>query len=165
MTHAFALRCGTGPAGADRPRVLAPPPLVYLPALGAGFALQALLSDIAPPDRAVRVLGYALVVAGGALAGSFVRAFLRARTSIDFGRATTLVTTGPYRLSRNPGYVGMALVYAGIAVASGAWLAFATVVPALVAIDRCVIRGEERHLEKVFGDEYRAYTRRVRRWL
>lgn len=164
MTHAFSLRCGTA-ADSDRPRVLAPPPFLYLPALGAGFALQALLAEVAAPDRPVRVLGYALLLAGGALAAAFVRSFLRARTSIDFGRATALVTTGPYRVSRNPGYVGMALVYAGIAVAAGAWLAFATLVPALVAIDRCVIRGEEAHLAARFGAEYDAYRRRTRRWL
>ena len=165
MTSAFTLRCSARSAGADGPRVLAPPPLLYLAAFGAGLALHAAVSDLARPGVPGRVAGWLLVAVGGALAVAFVRAFLRARTSIDFGRATTLVTTGPYRFTRNPGYLGMALVYAGAAVLTGGWWAFATLVPAIVAIDRCVVAGEERHLAAVFGDEYRAYCARVRRWL
>ena len=164
-THAFTFRCTTSSDDPERPRVLAPPPVIYLPALAAGIGLHALVAGLDASGRAGRLAGYALMLAGGALAASFARAFLRARTSIDFGRATTLVTTGPYRLSRNPGYLGMALVYAGVAVVTGGWLAFATLVPALVAIDRCVIRGEEAHLAARFGAEYEAYRRRTRRWL
>lgn len=163
-TSAFTLRCTTR-SGTDAPRVLAPPPVIYGAFLAAGLGLHAALADLDRPALAGRLLGWALVVAGVALAGSFLRALLRARTSFDFGRATALVTTGPYRLSRNPGYLGMALVYAGVVVLTGGWWALATLVPALVVVDRCVIRGEERHLESVFGDEYRAYAARVRRWV
>ena len=164
-TSAFTLRCTARSAGADGPRVLAPPPVIYAVFLAAGLGLHAVVSDLARPGVPGRVAGWALVAVGGALAASFARAFLRARTSIDFGRATTLVTTGPYRFSRNPGYLGMALVYAGVVVLTGGWWAFATLVPALVAVDRCVIAGEERHLDSVFGESYRAYRARVRRWL
>ena len=75
------------------------------------------------------------------------------------------MTGGPYRISRNPGYVGMALTYAGVATLTSAWWAFATLAPAVVVVDRCVIRGEERHLEQRFGAAYDAYRQRVRRWL
>ena len=71
------------------------------------------------PDR--WPLGAALVLSGFALARSFVAAFHRADTAVDPRRPTTvIVTTGPYRLTRNPGYLGMTLVYAGIAALSGA---------------------------------------------
>jgi protein-S-isoprenylcysteine O-methyltransferase Ste14 len=92
--------------------------------------------------------------------------FRRAGTHINPGEpATTLVTTGPYRLSRNPGYLGMAFAYSGIAVLSGALWALALLLPTLFLIDRGVIRREERYLERTFGDEYLRYRSRTRRWI
>ena len=76
-----------------------------------------------------------------------------------------LVTTGPYRLSRNPGYLGMALGYAGIAILFGALWALVPLVPTLVLIDRGVIRREERHLERRFGEQYSRYRAQTRRWI
>ena len=100
------------------------------------------------------------------LAGSFVRAFRRANTPVDPGRATTaIVTTGPYRLSRNPGYLAMALAYAGIAVLTDTLWAFVTLLPTLILIDRGVIKREERYLELKFGEDYLRYKARTRRWL
>ena len=154
------------PAETEAPGVIAPPPLIYLGALGAGFALEAALPSASLPAAVRRPLGGALVLAGSALAGSFVRAFRRAGTPIPpYHPATALVTTGPYRLTRNPGYVGMTLTYAGIAVLASAVWPLVTLPPALLAIDQGVIAREERHLESRFGDEYRRYTARVRRWL
>jgi protein-S-isoprenylcysteine O-methyltransferase Ste14 len=68
-------------------------------------------------------------------------------------------------VSRNPGYLGLALTYAGIAALVPAPWAYATLVPALVVVDRMVIAREERYLEGRFGDEYLRYKARVRRWL
>jgi len=153
-------------ADIESPGVVAPPPLVYLGALGAGFALEAALPSASVPSAVRWPVGATLVLAGGALAGSFVRAFRRADTPIPpYHAATALVTTGAYRLTRNPGYVGMTLTYSGIAVLAGALWPFATLLPALAVIDRGVIAREERHLEARFGDEYRRYRSRVRRWL
>ena len=107
-----------------------------------------------------------VLLGGLVLAASFVRAFRRAGTPVNPGEsATTLVTTGPYRLSRNPAYLGMALGYAGIAILSGALWALVPLVPTLLLIDRGVIRREERHLERKFGEEYLLYRARTRRWL
>ena len=78
---------------------------------------------------------------------------------------TALVTTGPYRISRNPGYLGLALAYAGIAVLAHAVWVLAMLVPALVVVDRMVIAREERYLERRFGEQYSSYKRRTRRWL
>jgi protein-S-isoprenylcysteine O-methyltransferase Ste14 len=111
-------------------------------------------------------VGVVLLVAGGALAASFITAFRRAGTPVDVRQATTtIVITGPYRLSRNPGYLALALVYAGIAVLAGALWAFVPLVFALVLIDRAVIAREERYLEGKFGGEYLRYKARTRRWL
>jgi protein-S-isoprenylcysteine O-methyltransferase Ste14 len=62
-------------------------------------------------------------------------------------------------------YVGMAALYAGLALATGVVLALALLPVVLVAVDRLVIAREERFLIRHFGDEYRAYQSRVRRWI
>ena|SRR5437870_323510 len=149
----------------DAPGVIAPPPLIYLAGLGIGFGLAALLPSASFPGWLAWSLGSILLLGGLVLAASFVRAFRRAGTPVNPGEsATTLVTTGPYRLSRNPAYLGMALGYAGIAILSGALWALVPLVPTLLLIDRGVIRREERHLERKFGEEYLLYRARTRRW-
>jgi protein-S-isoprenylcysteine O-methyltransferase Ste14 len=149
----------------DAPGVIAPPPLIYLSALAVGFGLEALLPSASLPD-ALRWLGGALVLAGLTLMGSFVSSFRRASTAVDPGKPTTaVVTSGPYRLTRNPGYLGMALVYTGIALLTGALWTLVALLPALAVIDRAVIAREERYLEAKFGQDYLAYKARVRRWV
>jgi protein-S-isoprenylcysteine O-methyltransferase Ste14 len=150
----------------DAPGVIAPPPLIYLLAFGAGLGLDGALPSASPPAAVAVPAGAALAAGGCALAGSFVAAFRRARTPVDPRHATTaLVTSGPYRISRNPGYLGLTLVYTGATVATGKLWALVPLVGALVVIDRGVIAREERYLERKFGDEYRSYRARVRRWL
>jgi protein-S-isoprenylcysteine O-methyltransferase Ste14 len=146
--------------------VIAPPPLIYLGGLAAGFGLEALLGSPSVPGALAWPVGAALMVTGGALARSFFRAFGSAGTPVSpYSTPTKLVTTGAYRLSRNPGYLGMALAYAGIAVVAGAVWALAPLVVVLVLIDRGVIAREERFLEGKFGEDYLRYKRRTRRWL
>ena len=151
---------------AEMPGVIAPPPLIYLGGLIVGFLLEALLPGTSIPAAVAWPVGVVLIVAGGVLARSFFRAFQRAETPISpYASATALVTTGPYRLTRNPGYLGMALAFAGIAVVTGALWLFLPLVVVLVVIDRGVIVREERYLEARFGGEYRRYRKRTRRWL
>ena len=92
--------------------------------------------------------------------------FRRASTTIKpFERPASLVADGPYRFSRHPMYLGMALVLVGVGVMLGT-LGPLVVVPAFVwAMEVAFIRAEERDMEAVFGEEYRAYRRRVRRWI
>jgi protein-S-isoprenylcysteine O-methyltransferase Ste14 len=149
----------------DAPGVIAPPPLIYLAALAVGFGLEAILPSASLP-AAVSWLGVVPIVAGLALAVSFVRAFRRAHTNVDPGRPTTaIVTGGPYRLTRNPGYLGMAFAYTGIALLSSALWPLLTLIGALAVVDRAVIAREERYLERKFGQEYLDYKRTVKRWL
>jgi Phospholipid methyltransferase len=104
--------------GGDTPGVIAPPPLIYLGGLGVGFAINAVAGGAPLPSTVARPVGAALIVAGAGLMGTFVRAFGRARTSVDpYSPSETIVTDGPYRLTRNPGYLGMTLTYVGIAIA------------------------------------------------
>jgi protein-S-isoprenylcysteine O-methyltransferase Ste14 len=159
-------RAAAPAAERDTPRVIAPPPLIYLVALATGFVFEALLPSASIPPAVSWSVGGVLVIAGLALARSFFRALHRANTPVSpYSPSTALVTTGPYALSRNPGYLGMTLGYAGIAILSGAlWVLF-PLVPTLFLIDRGVIRREERHLEHTFGEEYARYRARTRRWI
>ena len=150
----------------DSAGVRVPPPLIYLGGLAVGFALEALLPGSSFPAVLQWALGGALLIAGVALLASFNTAFHRKGTAVEpWKPTTTIVSTGPYRLTRNPAYVGMALAYAGIAVMSEALWALAPLPLVLLIIDRGVIAREERYLERKFGQEYLDYKRRVRRWV
>jgi protein-S-isoprenylcysteine O-methyltransferase Ste14 len=151
-------------ARADTPGVIAPPPLIYLGALGVGFALDRVVGGASLSSRVARPVGAALIVAGAGLMGAFVWAFRRARTPVDpYSPSEAIVTDGPYLLTRNPGYLGMTLTYAGIAIAWNAPWALVPLPVAIAVIDRGVIAREERYLERKFGARYMDYKRSVRR--
>lgn len=149
-------------------RALAPPPLLFAAGLVAGVLLDRSFPLVeGAPRLALRVFGgvVPMVVAAWLWIGA-ISEMRRARTTFDaYGRATALVTTGPFRLSRNPIYVGMTLAYLGASVML--WSAWAPIVLplVLVALYFGVVRREERHLEARFGAAYEDYRRRVRRWL
>jgi len=143
-----------------------PPPLYY----GAGLLLGALLNGLAPLPLAGRpataVAGGCLAIAGVALAAGGVAGVVGHRTTIVPHRAVaTLVTDGAYRVSRNPMYAGLGIAYLGAALLVGSWWPVMLWPVVLIAVDRVVIRCEERYLAVRFGQPYREYQARVRRWL
>jgi protein-S-isoprenylcysteine O-methyltransferase Ste14 len=86
-------------------------------------------------------------------------------TVLPFGKASALVTAGPYRFTRNPMYLGMVSGLAGVVLLLGS-VTPALVVPAFaLLVQKLFIEPEERQLEEAFGEEYRRYEQRVRRWL
>lgn len=145
-----------------------PPPLV---AAAFGLAMWVLSVSIPAIDPGVRVKAAVslLAVSGGATFGlAGIVAFRRARTTTNPHRpqaASALVTSGIYRFTRNPMYVGVALWLVALAV----WLAFPWsllgVLGFVLYVDRFQIVPEERALTALFGGEYRAYCAKVRRWL
>jgi protein-S-isoprenylcysteine O-methyltransferase Ste14 len=78
---------------------------------------------------------------------------------------SSLVQAGPFRYSRNPGYLSLTMLYAGTAILRNALWAILLLPLVLCVIQREVIEREERYLERIFGEEYLAYKRRVRRWV
>lgn len=150
----------------DTAGVIAPPPLIYLGALATGLGLDAVIGSGSLPSQVAIPAGSALLIAGSGLLGSFARAFLGAETPIDpYTPSTAIVTNGPFGLTRNPAYLGMALTYAGIAIVSNAPWVLVPLPVAIAIIDRGVIAREERYLERKFGAAYTDYKRRVRRWI
>ena len=142
------------------------PPLLYLAALAIAFLADWLWPVAILPPALQYGVGGVLVAASVGLALWAAGLFRRAGTPFDVRRAASaLVTCGPYRLSRNPGYVALIGLCLGIAImADNLW-----VLPAIAVatwwLDRFVVRLEERHLESRFGDAYRSYRGQVRRWL
>jgi protein-S-isoprenylcysteine O-methyltransferase Ste14 len=142
------------------------PPVYFLFALLLMLALNTLL----PVARIIRTpysyVGIVPLVVGMWLSGHAYRGFVRAGTPIvPFERSTALVTTGPYRVTRNPMYLGLVLILAGLATMFGTvspWLPIPFFVWILYSN---FIKGEERFLEELFGQRYLAYKSRVRRWL
>jgi len=150
----------------DHAGVLLPPPLVYLGVLVAGLALQ-YFSPLAPwAGPFSRVAGLGLVVAGLLLSATAAPRFRRAGTALRPNLPTTaLVTSGPYRYSRNPLYLSATMVVMGAGLALGnAWILL-MLVPAMILVQRGIVQREEEYLEAKFGDTYREYRARVRRWV
>jgi protein-S-isoprenylcysteine O-methyltransferase Ste14 len=145
------------------------PPVVVLALAATLLWLAPMLSGLAPFDFPYRrACAVATAIAGIAIAAAGVVGFRRAGTTVDPripDKATSLVTGGIYRLSRNPMYLGMALLLAALALAR-ADAAGLLAVPLFVAyIGRYQIAPEERALAQRFGDEFSGWCRRTRRWL
>lgn len=142
------------------------PPFIFLIALIVAFLVEWFWPVPLVPAGMRYPLGGALIVASLAPMPWVLLAFIRAKTSIDARHnASSLIVDGLYQYSRNPIYVAMITLCIGIGiVADNIWI-----LPALLAaiyyLFRTVIVVEERYLETKFGNEYREYKSRVRRWL
>ena len=159
------------PSPAPAPRdagVVVPPPLIYAAGLLAGWALnrwRPLPISAGTPTVRLAVAALCGLLWLALFAGAFGR-FRRAHTSIIPNQPTTaLVTTGPYRWSRNPMYVSLVALYVAVALVLGSWWPFVLLPVVVLAIDRLVIAREERYLAAAFPAEYAAFRARVRRWL
>ena len=145
-----------------------PPPVVTaiivlaMWGINHGFDAGRITSGLQAP------VAVALLVAGVVLMVASVASFVLAKTTINPlkpSRASRLVTTGVFRFSRNPIYLGDLLIVTAVAVWLGQTANIALLVAFVWYIDRFQIRPEERALSALFGAEYAAYCTRVRRWL
>lgn len=155
--------------GKDRPGVIAHPPYIYLGFLGLGIVLNYFWPlPIGDGPFAVWARSFwGLIVAGGAtllLLG--IRQFRRRGTHFRTDKpSTAIITDGLYRYSRNPLYLALSLIYAGLGLGLDNLWALMLLVPVLVVIRYGVIAREEAYLERKFGHEYLRYKRSVRRWI
>lgn len=152
----------------DSADVRFPPPFVYLGTLLLGLAAERFvtLHSFGIDWRLLVATGAPLFAGGTAMMLAAAGLFRRLGTNVPPSRPTTLIaTTGPYRWTRNPMYLGMALVYAGLAIGFDGPIALLLLPLVLLAIQTQVIAREERYLEQKFGEEYLRYTTKVRRWL
>jgi protein-S-isoprenylcysteine O-methyltransferase Ste14 len=140
--------------------------MLYLTAFAIGLVMHFLFPIGRLLSLPARLLGVFLIAASGALAIPAKRAMRRAGTNINPKLpATAMVTDGPFRYTRNPLYLSLAALYAGLALLIGAVWPLVWLVPLMILVHWGVVRREERYLEAKFGDAYRAYKARVRRWI
>ena len=168
---------GTNPAGpqvddaaiAAIAGVIARPPRLFLAALLLGFVSDHLLpfpSAARAGDPVRWTVASGLILIGLALAAAGIRNFARSATPVPTNEPTrALATTGIHAWSRNPIYLGLFLLYGGIGIAARSPWALMLTLPLAITIRYGVVAREEAYLQRRFGDAYRDYKARVRRWL
>lgn len=145
------------------------PPLILVLIVGAAmWGVSVLTSPLPLEDTFRRVTAGVLFVVGTLFPVAGVMAFRRARTTVDPRTpeaSSALVCSGVYRYSRNPMYVGFMLWLVAWGVFLGSGWGLLGVVVFVLYMNRFQITPEERALRDLFGDEFRGYEQRVRRWI
>jgi protein-S-isoprenylcysteine O-methyltransferase Ste14 len=152
---------------ADTAKVIIRPPFAWGLAVVAGLALNRLVPlPFRAADLLAAWLGAIVFILALALFAWAIITITRAGSNVPSNRpTTTIVESGPYRFTRNPIYLSMFLGLIGLAVAfTDLWLLI-MLVPFALVIRYGVVAREEVYLERKFGDVYRCYRSRVRRWL
>ena len=151
---------------AVRPNILPWPPMIYMAAALAAYVLGQFLPVAFARDRVVSMAGLAVLLAGVLLDLWAMATMWRAKTNIlPHKGADTLMTSGPFRFTRNPIYLGNTIAMLGLsAFLDNGWF-LALGLGAAIAVQHLAIRREEAHLAARFGEEWSAYSARVPRWL
>ncbi|MDD5563276.1 MAG: isoprenylcysteine carboxylmethyltransferase family protein [Thermoanaerobaculaceae bacterium] len=151
------------------PRVPVPPPLLFAAAPLLGIVVHRIVPVAAAPHSALpflRLAGVFLSISSGMLAAAAFVTLGRHHTTFRTDRAASaLVTSGPFRLTRNPMYLSLVFLIAGVSALVNSVWPLALLVPVIVAVQRLAIAPEERYLAQLYGIAYGQYCRRVRRWL
>jgi protein-S-isoprenylcysteine O-methyltransferase Ste14 len=149
----------------EQPRKVVPP-IYLLLSLVAMTLLHTYLPIARVVARPYSYAGVVLIVLGMVMAGHSAVSFNRAGTPVvPFEPSKALVTGGFYRITRNPMYLGMVLLLFGVAMLFGTLGAFLPIPVFVLIIQEWFIKGEERFLEEIFGEQYVAFKRHVRRWI
>lgn len=149
-------------------RLRIPPVAVVMLAVGVMWGVKRAMPGLTFDLPGIWALAIAFALVGVAVAAFGVAQFVRAKTTVNPlkpGGVSALVTSGVYRFTRNPMYVGMLFILAGVALAFSHPAAFAVLPAFLIYMNRFQISPEEAALSRTFGPHYAAYRQRVRRWL
>ena len=159
----------TTEAPRPHPGVYFPPPLTFVAGFLLALALERWVVSLRLDERWRPVLtpaGWLLIALGVGLMAWAVLTFTRARTTVlPYRPASQVVSSGPFRFSRNPIYLADTLIYAGMSLLTRMAWPLVVLPFVLVALYALVIKREERYLGEAFGTEYAEYRRRVRRWV
>ena len=151
---------------ADHASVKIYPPVLWLIHILAVFLLNRFLPLPLAFPKAMGWLGYLFVLAGLGFAFGAVIQFRKAKTTVDpHGSVRAIVTSGPYRFTRNPIYLGLVCLLIGFPLIFRTYWGLILSPVFIVLMNTLVIQHEEAYLEKKFGDEYTSFKSRVRRWL
>ncbi len=142
------------------------PPTYFIAAIMLTIAVHFLVPLALPIPFPWRVVGLLPIAAGAVLNIAADRQFKRLGTTVKpLQRSTALATDGVFRWSRNPMYLGMVFIVAGIALLEGSISPWIVVAVLAIVLDRVFIAPEEKMLKETFGDAFEHYSHRVRRWL
>ncbi len=148
----------------DAPNVTTLPPTLVLIHIAAGIALNWIFPVAI--WHSWGWLGLILLAAAFAVTKWSKDIFQKAGTNVAPNKpATAIVQNGPYQYSRNPMYVCMIVGFFGLALLAGGLMMLLVVIPLFVILDRKIIAPEETYLTEKFGEEYKNYKVKVRRWL
>lgn len=154
------------PGNNETAGVVLPPPVILLIAILVAFGCDYLWPRPFAPDWARYYLGSALVLSAIALAIAGERQFKRAGTSVKpWVPSTAIVTSGVFAHTRNPMYLAMVILLAGIGLLGNSLWFFVTMIGFVGVMQYGVILREEAYLERKFGAAYTDYKARVRRWI
>jgi protein-S-isoprenylcysteine O-methyltransferase Ste14 len=150
----------------DSPGVVVFPPVLFGATLVAGLILHWLRPVAVLPALVARLVGIVVLVASGLLVRSAEAAMRRAGTDPRPDHPSlAIVADGPFRFTRNPMYVGTTGLYLAVSLLVNALWPLVLLLPMLAVLHWGVVRREERYLEGKFGEPYRLYRLRVRRWV
>lgn len=150
----------------DSPRIFVPPPLLTLGVLALGLAFDGRFTGVPETHLYWRVFAAAVVAVGVILIVVALGIFRKRGTRPEpWAPASTIVTSGLYRFTRNPMYLGMLLVYSGLALYLWSPISGLLLVPLFLIMNWVIIPREEAYLTRRFGEPYLAYRRSTRRWL
>lgn len=150
---------------ADSPGVRIPPPLVYIALFLVGWFIQTRFPLPFLPHSVAFILGVVLVFGWVVLAIASIPTMIRGGGTLNTSAPSTgLVTSGIYRVTRNPMYLSLLLLYTGVACLTAVTWAM-ILFPLAVAFSQVLIMREERYLGRAFGAAYADYKARVRRWI
>jgi len=144
-----------------------PPPIFYITALLIGLGLQYFFPITFLSAVWHYGIGNALALSAGTIIPFVIIRYNKSKTPFFDVRklAKVLITDGPNRYSRNPGYLSLTLLYLGIGfILNNIWI-LGLSIPVILVMDLLIIRSEESYLEAVFGEEYLRYKSTVRRWI
>ena len=152
----------------DRPNIssMVHPPIIALMFIVIAYFLGRFVPLPLPVPGILRSMGLVLTFVGFLLGiGAFME-FRKARTTLDpHGSSKQVVTSGIYRFTRNPIYLGFLLMVIGLPLNSGLYWGIVMAPFYVFIMNGLIIQHEEAYLERKFGETYTSYTSRVRRWL
>ena len=159
----------TQPSSAERgAAVRFPPPLIYVLWVLAGVGMHYVVARASLPlnRTALAVCGLAIVAIGvGIVASARIHFSRTGQSPIPWKPSPELILQGPYRFTRNPMYVGVTVIQIGLGVGfNNLWIAVFALL-ALVTVHFVAVLPEEQYLFEKFGDSYKTYLTRVRRYL
>jgi protein-S-isoprenylcysteine O-methyltransferase Ste14 len=148
------------------PNILVPPPFIYVAFYVIGMVIQKVIPIVLPVGRFMRLPGFILTVIGIGIGVWSVLLFDRSKTSVvPIKPALVLVQSGPYQWTRNPMYLSLLITYTGASFFFQSFWGLILIPIVMVVVTRIVIEKEELYLQIKFGEEYRRYQSKVRRWL